>query len=305
VASELDKRLLFVTGKGGVGKSTVALALGIAAAKRGLKTIVCELSAQEHASRTFRRAQIGFHEVELRENLWAISIDPDHSMREYILLQTRIRAMGDLLYRSRIFSYLAAATPGLREMVTIGKIWELAQLDRKAKRGRRYDLVIVDAPATGHGIGFLQTPKTFAEIARVGPVHAQAKTVHRFLTDHSKAGVAIVSLPEEMAVTESALLERELTEAIGIAVDRVYVNALYEERFTVEEANRIRAAELHLPSSRAAARSALSQVHRAEAQRMQLARMETLVETPISTLPFLFEAELSASEIDYLAERVT
>ena len=165
VSALLEKRLLFVTGKGGVGKSTVALALGIAAAAQGRRTIVCELSAQEHASRTFRRAEIGFHEVELRNDLWAISIDPDRSMREYILLQTRIRAMGDLLYRSRIFNYLAAATPGLREMVTIGKIWELAQLDRKVKRGRSYDLVIVDAPATGHGIGFLQTPKTFAEIA--------------------------------------------------------------------------------------------------------------------------------------------
>ena len=98
----------------------------------------------------------------MEENLWAISIDPDESMREYVLLQLKVRAMRDLLFRSRIFSYLAAATPGLKELVTIGKIWELAQLDRKVKSGRKYDLVIVDAPATGHGVGFLQTPRTFA-----------------------------------------------------------------------------------------------------------------------------------------------
>ena len=84
-------------------------------------------------------------------------------MREYVLLQLKVRAMRDLLFRNRIFTYLAAATPGLKELVTIGKIWELAQLDRKVKKGRKYDLVIVDAPATGHGIGFLQTPRTFAE----------------------------------------------------------------------------------------------------------------------------------------------
>ena len=91
---------------------------------------------------------VGFHEVEMAENLWSISIDPDESMREYVLLQLKVRAMRDMLFRSRIFTYLAAATPGLKELVTIGKIWELTQHDRKVKGGREYDLVIVDAPAT-------------------------------------------------------------------------------------------------------------------------------------------------------------
>ena len=103
--------------------------------------------------------------------------------------------MRDLLVRSRIFNYLAAATPGLKELVTIGKIWELAQPDRKVKKASEYDLVIVDAPATGHGIGFLQTPRTFAGIARVGPIHSQAEELDAFITDHETTGVAIVSHP--------------------------------------------------------------------------------------------------------------
>ena len=123
----------------------------------------------------FDHTAVGFHEIEMEENLWSISIDPDESMREYVLLQLKVRAMRDMLFRSRIFNYLAAATPGLKELVTIGKIWELAQLDRKVKSGRKYDLVIVDAPATGHGIGFLQTPRTFASIARVGPIHSRRR----------------------------------------------------------------------------------------------------------------------------------
>ena len=92
----------------------MALALALAAARRGKRTILCEVSAQEHLSRVFHRAEVGFHEVEMAENLWAISIDPDESLREYVLLQLKVKAMRDLLFKSRIFTYLAAATPGSR-----------------------------------------------------------------------------------------------------------------------------------------------------------------------------------------------
>ncbi|HEX3238986.1 MAG TPA: ArsA family ATPase, partial [Solirubrobacterales bacterium] len=207
---------MIVTGKGGVGKTTVAVALGLRAASEGKRTIVCEVSSQENTSRMFDHTAVGFHEVEMEENLWSISIDPDESMREYVLLQLKVRAMRDMLFRSRIFNYLAAATPGLKELVTIGKIWELAQLDRKVKSGRKYDLVIVDAPATGHGIGFLQTPRTFAAIARVGPIHSQAERLNSYITDHELTGTAIVSLPEEMPVNESAALESELRSEVGV-----------------------------------------------------------------------------------------
>jgi anion-transporting ArsA/GET3 family ATPase len=301
----LDKRLVVVTGKGGVGKSTVALALGVRAAEAGRRAIVCEVSSQEHASRIFKRAQVGFHEVELRENLWTISIDPDESMREYVLLQLKVRAMRDMLFRSRIFNYLAAATPGLKELVTIGKIWELAQLDRKVKQGRKYDLVIVDAPATGHGVGFLQTPRTFAGIARVGPIHSQAVELNRFITDKKETGVAIVSLPEEMPVNETAMLERELSEEVGVAVDRVYMNALYPERFSREEADRIEAASEGAGAGLAAAlRAALSEHRRARAQRAQLARLRRRVSAPVKALPFMFEPELGPDSVQQLAARL-
>jgi anion-transporting ArsA/GET3 family ATPase len=298
----LDKRLIFVTGKGGVGKSTVAVSLGLAAAEQGKRAIVCEIGSQEHASRFFKRAEVGFHEVELEEDLWAISIDPDESMREYVLLQLKVRAMRDLLFRSRVFTYLTAATPGLKELVTIGKIWELAQLDRKVKSGRKYDLVIVDAPATGHGIGFLQTPRTFANIARVGPIHSQAEELHRFITDHDATGTAIVSLPEEMPVNETASLEQDLREEVGVSVDRVYMNALYPERFSAEEAERLESAADDAEGAvRGALRAAASEQRRAESQRRQLARLRELVSSPVDTLPFIFEPELGVEEARQLA----
>ncbi len=302
----LDKRLVIVTGKGGVGKTTVAVALGLRAAAEGKRTIVCEVASQENASRMFDHTEVGFHEVEMEENLWSISIDPDESMREYVLLQLKVRAMRDMLFRSRIFNYLAAATPGLKELVTIGKIWELAQLDRKVKKGRKYDLVIVDAPATGHGIGFLQTPRTFANIARVGPIHSQAQTLDRFITDHEHTGTAIVALPEEMPVNESAALEQDLRDEVGVAVDRIYLNGLYPERFSKPEAERLEAlATTGEGALRAAARAALSEQGRARSQRAQLARLRRRVEAPVKTLPFLFEPDLGPEAARRLSKRLS
>ena len=298
----LEKKLVVVTGKGGVGKSTVSFALGLAAARRGKRAIVCEVASQENASRVFKRAELGFHEVELADNLWGISIDPDHSMREYVLLQLKVRAMRDLLFRSKIFNYLAAATPGLKELVTIGKIWELAQPDRKVKKGKAYDIVIVDAPATGHGVGFLQSPRTFAGIARVGPIHSQAVELDKFITDHSLTGAAIVALPEEMPVNESAALEEALTKEVGVAVDRVYMNGLYPARFGKGDAAELeKALEEVEDGSRAAIRAALSEHRRARSQREQLKRLKSRVSAPVKNLPFIFKPQLEVPELERLA----
>ncbi len=302
----LEKRVLFVTGKGGVGKSTVAIAIGIRAALEGKRAIVVEVSATENASRIFRQEDVGFKEIEMANDLWAISIDPEDSMREYVLLQLKVKAMRDLLFRSRMFTYLAAATPGLNELVTIGKIWELAQLDRKVKHGRKYDLVIVDSPATGHGISFLQSPRTFANIARVGPIHNQAKELQEMINNHDHTGSVIVSLPEEMPVNETANLEAELNDDVNVSVDRVIMNSLYPERYTAKDLKVIK----HLgkskePEVRAAARAALSQCIRTESQQEQLDRLKAMVDAPISTLPFIFKPEIDLGAARKLAEELT
>ena len=306
----LDKRLVIVTGKGGVGKSTVSLAIALAAAREGKRTILCEVANQEQLSRAFHRAEVGFHEVELTENLWGISIDPDESMREYVLLQLKVKAMRDLLFRSRIFTYLAAATPGLKELVTIGKIWELALDDRKVKSGRRYDLVVLDAPATGHGVAFLQTPRTFANLARVGPIKDHAEALDALIRDRKRTGVVVVALPEEMPVNETAMLEQELEDEVRIGVDRIFCNGLYPKRFSEADTDSLAAltdadagAEAP-PLVRAAARAALTQSRRALDQRRQLARLRRICAAPVTTLPFLFSPEVGSEEIRSLSEQL-
>src|SRR3954454_8592280 len=179
--SLIDKRLIVVTGKGGVGKTTVSVALGLAAARAGKRTMVAEVAQQERVSRVFRREGLGYSEAELADNLFGMSIDPERALKEYIGQQVG-GALGGLLAGNRIFEYFTAAAPGVRELTTVGKVWELAQLQRRSDAAP-YDLVIMDAPASGHGLALLRAPRTFGDIARVGPIRRRADAIHDFLTD--------------------------------------------------------------------------------------------------------------------------
>ncbi|HKQ17954.1 MAG TPA: ArsA family ATPase [Solirubrobacterales bacterium] len=300
IAGLLDKRLAFVTGKGGVGKTTVSYALGLAAAAAGKRAIVCEIARQEHGSALFGRDPIGFNETELSDGLWAISIDPDKMVREYLEVLLPVRAMASLLYRSNLFAYLAAATPGLQEVVSIGKAYELTLDVRRSPDGAgTYDLVIVDAPATGHGIGFLEAPGTFRRIAKGGPLADQASRIERMITDREQSGVGIVATAEEMAVNETAELAEGLDET-GVALEEVFVNGLFPERFSTAELERIRIAREQRPS--AALDAAIAEAERAQTQRIELDRLRGIVTgVPIDELPFLFAAELGVAELRRIA----
>jgi anion-transporting ArsA/GET3 family ATPase len=313
MTSLFDKRVIFVTGKGGVGKTTVAAALGVAAARRGQRTIICEVAQQERMSSVFHRAGVGYHETEIGDDLYAFSIDPQRALEEYLQLQIRIKPVYDLMFKNRIFTYFAAATPGLRELVTIGKVWELAQLDRRVKRGAKYDLVIVDAPATGHGLGLLRTPKTFGDIARVGPVKRQADSVNELVTDRRRTSIVAVAWPEEMPVNETLDLERNLDDELRLRLDRIFMNGLYPqlfddaevailgERTEREEGN---GADALAVARRGALRAALSEHRRAAAQQDQLARLVRGAGAPVVELPFLFRPQVDMEAIEELADLV-
>src|SRR5882762_212388 len=181
MTSLLERELIFVTGKGGVGKTTLAAALGLVAAGRGLRTIVVELGDQGRLPALFGMPapQTGV-ETLLGERLWSISIDPDQALLEW-LQQLGGRVSGKMLASSGTFQYFAAAAPGAKELVSMVKIWELTQGERWQRRAGGYDLVVVDAPATGHALGLLHSPQTFGAIARVGPIAGQAQRVRALL----------------------------------------------------------------------------------------------------------------------------
>src|SRR6476619_1359447 len=325
MAGLLDKHLIYVTGKGGVGKTTVSAALGLAAAAAGRRTIVCEVAQQERVSRAFQREGVQREtEVQLAENLWAISIDPNLALQEWLSKQlgggAPVRLLAPvrqqahrgpqapvrLLARSSAFQYFVAAAPGAREMIAIAKVFELAQLERWDRHPRTHDLVIVDAPASGHGLAMLSTPKTFGEIARVGPIKRQAEKIRLMLGDDDRTAYLAVALAEEMPVNETLELGTRLEESVGLGLHAVVVNALYPERYTKDEAKMLRSAAKNglEPEALDAVRAALAEHDRSAAQQTYVKRLRKEAGAPVLELPLLFEPQVGLEEYRYLAEEL-
>jgi hypothetical protein len=264
-----------VTGKGGVGKTAVARALGHVAARRGHRTMVAEVAGR------------GGENGQVAENLFTLSVDPEHAMEEYLSDQLPA-ALAEVLTSSRMFGYFAAATPGMRELLTVGKLWELAQPERRTPGADPYDLVVVDAPATGHGLAMLDAARTFAHVAVGGPVARHARIIHGTLTDRDVTGIVAVSTPEEMPVNEIDYLRHEL----GDRLDLVIANAVRPDRFSDGDAKRLaRAADARsggrpgggaAGAGAAAARAALAVHARARDQREKIDRLGPHIELPFA-----------------------
>jgi anion-transporting ArsA/GET3 family ATPase len=324
MTSMLERKLLVVTGKGGVGKTTVAAALGLLAAQRELRAIVVEVGDQARLPELFGLAgnDAGV-ETKLQEGLWSISIDPDRALLEW--LQTLGgRVSGRVLASSSTFQYFAAAAPGAKELVSMVKIWELTQGERWRRRAAGYDLVVLDGPATGHALGMLHSPRTFGAIARVGPIAGQSQQVRELLENPTLSSYLAVAQGTEMAVTETLELEAGLRRHLGRALEAVVVNGILPQRFTGAELRkiaRLNGTELPLlqgsagpAGKRRQARASDAVVHsaalaaravhdRARFQHNQLARLRRR-NYEVLGVPFVFTAELDLPAVRRIAEHL-
>jgi len=228
VTALLDRKLLFVTGKGGVGKSTVAASLGMLAAEQGKKTLVCEVDAKGNLADFYEAGATGFAARELQPGLWAMSMNTEESLKEYLSLQLKIPFLAKIGPLARTFDFIANAAPGVKEILTIGKLcWEV--------RERHYDLVVVDSVATGHIVGQLTAPQAINELVQVGMVRNQTQWMLDILTDPAQTGVVIVSAPEEMPVAETIELAERLHAETDVDLAAIVVNRVLPELFTERE----------------------------------------------------------------------
>src|ERR1043165_7430204 len=216
-ADFVDRHQLIVTGKGGVGKTTVAAALALLAAERGKRTLVCEIDAKANLSDFFETGPTRFDEREILPRLWAMSMDTEASLKQYLSLQLRLPLVARMGPLARMFDFVATAAPGVKEIVTVGKLaWEV--------RERHYDIVVVDASPTGHIVGQLAAPQAINELVKVGLVRSQTDWMTEILSAPAQTGLAIVSTPEEMPVNETIELAARVEGETNVDLAVVIVN---------------------------------------------------------------------------------
>jgi len=217
----LSRRLLFVTGKGGTGKTTITAALARTAAQHGLRTLVCEMDAKGSLAEALGARIPGFDPVEVEPNLHAMVMDTEASLREYLSIHARIPFLGSFTPLANVLDFVADAAPGVREILAVGKVcWEV--------RENHYDIVIVDAEASGHIVSQVASPRVINGLVLRGPLRDQTQWMLNILEDPAQTGVVVVSTPEELPVTESIALVNRLRAETRTEVAAIVVNKLVD-----------------------------------------------------------------------------
>ncbi len=289
----LDRRLVFVTGKGGVGKTSIAAALGLLAAHQGKRVLVCEVDAKGNLADAFESPPIAFGAREIQPGLSAMAMNTEESLKEYLSLQLKLPLIARVGPLAKSFDFLASAAPGVKEILTVGKLcWEV--------RERHYDLVVVDAPATGHVVAQLAAPQAINELVKVGLVREQTAWMVDLLSDPAVTGAVIVAAPEEMPVSETIELAGRIRTETTVDLAGVIVNKVLPELFGRGEEeifNALREPEMagHLARAvggpvddvLAAAQLAVT-LRRTRTEHLTRLRAEIPADLPLLYVPYLF-----------------
>jgi anion-transporting ArsA/GET3 family ATPase len=311
----LDRRLLIISGKGGVGKTTIAAALGVMAARHDLRVLVAEIEGKNALSSLLAAPPLTSEPRELRPGLWAMHVSPEEALSEYFEVQFHAKRVVKPLVTSQLVYYVTHAAPGLRDILMLGKIWY--QVARKGE----FDLAILDTPAAGHAVSMLRSPEGFLEAVPVGTLAGHARRVSDWLHDPEQVAVHLVSLAEETPVKETLETTRLLEERVHMNVDRVHLNMLYPpfaedpavnaalDRLKTPRGLRPRTKDAPpLSDQRAQALFACGEFYR-DRRAIQQEHRQTLIDgldgtASVIDLPFLFGDAFAGKELDLLADAI-
>jgi anion-transporting ArsA/GET3 family ATPase len=219
------QRLHLVSGKGGVGKTTAATALALAEARGGARVLLVELNGRDRIAALLNVAPVGYALKEVFENLWIIDVNAPEAMQEYILMTLRFESLYKALFENRLVNSFLRLLPALGELTMLGKIWYHAE---EMTNGRpRFDVIVVDAPATGHARALFAAPQAVAASVPVGPMRTTANDLHAMLTNTTRTQLHVVTTPEDMPVTE-ALELCDAARGLGMAVGPAVINQVVE-----------------------------------------------------------------------------
>jgi anion-transporting ArsA/GET3 family ATPase len=310
----LDPRLLIVTGKGGVGKSTAAATLALAGARTGRRTCLVEVEGRQTMARLFGTQAWDFTEREFRPNLWGLSIDPEASLTEYLEMFYGAKRVARMVVGSTAVEFATTAAPGIKDVLLIGKVKEMER--RRDSDGRfHYDLIVVDAPPTGRIVNFLRAPDATTELVNVGPIRQQAQTLIDMLLDGKRTHLQLVTILEEMPVQETVESVAALTE-LGVTVGPLIVNRVLPERFdeasekafthdleTAELQRILSQAKVAVSAEAADALRRIGENHQARHDLQERMREELERQLPLGRieLPYVYAEEYGEHEISQLA----
>lgn len=299
----LAPRTVFVTGKGGVGKSTVSVALAMAWRNAGARTLLVEIEGHTSPAALCSNAEIRYEPTPIGEQLFALRITLLDALKEYARQRLKVKMVADKLVSNPIIDQFTHAAPGFRDLLVLGKLWQLSC-------SGDWDAIVVDSPATGHGLGLLNMAGVIARMFPVGPISTEAKQVDTFTRDKNRVGVVLVSLPEELPVTETLELKQQLTQQ-GINVCATVLNSLLVDRFSASEAKKLKKLlnTQELSNNKPllhALETALFEHERCQDQSSERTRLATGISPmSLSLLPYMFAPELKREHIVSLSHWLT
>lgn len=297
-----EKKLVVVTGKGGVGRTTVAAALALAAARHGKRVLLAQTRSKERLSRLLGGPPVLTEMVRVRPSLWAVNIFPEAALREYGLMVLHSSLIYRAVFENKLSRAFIRAIPGVEDYSLLGKVWYHTT---ETEGGRpRFDLTIVDGPATGHALTLLRLPQAILDSVPEGPLTRDAKSANELLHDPTRTTALLVTLAEEMPVNESIELAAKLRDELRIAVGPLVVNQLYPPRFVAGPSARALAElpehtgdqgidPLLVRARIAAGRRALNDRY--------LRRLDEELRLPRAQLPYLFSPEFAVEQVEELS----
>jgi anion-transporting ArsA/GET3 family ATPase len=297
-----QRRFLFITGKGGTGKTTVTAALAVALAVRGRRVLIAVCEPKERISALLGVAPLGPDIALVSPNIFAVKINPEAAMREYGEMILKSRTVSNAVFGSKYVKGFFAAVPGLHQWAMLGKAWFHAT-EETADGHARFDIVLFDAPATGHGLEMLRVPKIIVDIVPPGMLRKDAESAWKMFQDEQQSGVLVVSLPEDMPANESIELAEAVREELRLPIANVVVNQVVDLLFGETEQNELQR-PLTLEAGARGDEGLAAAVRRAISERIQtesIAKLRANIAAPMITLPRLLTDPSTRQAIDELA----